>query len=117
MDIQMYICNTVELVVPVEQKKNASIGMTPISLYGEGKVMLSTMKAIPPFCMAVSREMAMIWQIENITTLIQYSVLTNLCPILSCQESKSCTKNVAKKTQKHARHLDTKNMKTQIHKL
>ena len=34
--------------------------MTPISLYGEGKVMLSTMKAIPPFCMAVSKEMAMI---------------------------------------------------------
>ena len=43
---------------PVEQKKKLRMGRMPMSLYGEEKDMFSTMKAIPPFCMAVSRAMA-----------------------------------------------------------
>ena len=45
---------------PVEQKKKLMTGMMPMSLYGEGKVMFNTIKEIPPFCIAVSRDMAMI---------------------------------------------------------
>jgi hypothetical protein len=34
---------------PVEQKKKATTGMTPTSLYGLSKVRLRTTKAMPPF--------------------------------------------------------------------
>ena len=34
---------------PVENKKKAMIGMTLMSLTGESKVRVSTVKAIPPF--------------------------------------------------------------------
>ena len=44
----------------MEQKKNAIMGMFAMSLMGDSKVRPSTTKAMPPFWMAVSREMATI---------------------------------------------------------
>ena len=45
---------------PVEQKRKARIGMMLMSLTGESNVSVRTVKAIPAFWMAVSREMAII---------------------------------------------------------
>ena len=47
-------------LLPVAQKKKAMIGMTAMSLMGDTKVSVMTVKAMPPFCMAVSRDMAII---------------------------------------------------------
>ena len=52
----------IAILQPVEQKKNPIIGMFAISRIGDSKVKLSTRKAIPPFCIAVSREMAIIYR-------------------------------------------------------
>ena len=49
-------------LLPVEQKKNPIIGMFAMSRIGDSKVKLSTKKAIPPFCIAVSREIAIIYR-------------------------------------------------------
>ena len=52
---------------PVAQKRKARMGMTLMSLTGESNVRVSTVKAIPAFCMAVSREMAMICKVGLLT--------------------------------------------------
>ena len=45
---------------PVEKKKKLMTGRVPMSLYGEGKVILMTIRVMPPFCMAVSKDIAII---------------------------------------------------------
>ena len=58
---RIWRCSHNLFIIPVEQRRNPKIGMLAISLIGEGKVRPNTTKAIPAFWMAVSREMAMIW--------------------------------------------------------
>ena len=64
---------------PVEKKKKLMTGRVPMSLYGEGKVILMTIRVMPPFCMAVSKDIAIICKISmeevNVETISTWALV------------------------------------------
>ena len=94
------------IIGPVEQKKKLMTGKMPMSQYGEGKVMFITIRVIPPFCMAVSNEIAMIWKraicIVNNQTSIQNSSYLRFA--LSGDGRKGCSEDVTHEAQACTRY-------------